>query len=1199
MNDPHVCFPQPPHTLLLSLILPIVPQGISFCTGQRIYCWGRGSIIVNPIMVTLPIVLLLLLQCWVIVPSVQAEGGVERITTSNIEPERHRVRGGNLRNRSSGPSSPSDGFEARNIKDGVPTHQRRLEDYGDSDYYYYYYEGKGKEKKKIYYEDDIGDDGEEGEWEETGAPSPTEESPAVAPFDNSDPNIIQGPTSAPMVVGDIVGPTSPVLNGIQTPPVDVDPGEPSSPVGSAPTLPALDNPETPTITLVPSEQPDIPLNPSAAPQGEVSDGESASSQSPSINVPETDSVIPLNPSPAPQGEVGDGDSASPQIPSVNLPETEGDGENDRSCGAAQSGEVYTTRINTTIYYQYELLTERSADLTNVVWPAVDEAFQKFLALTLVDCELGSNSPIQGVSPDPNDSFGTWYLDGRGNNCTGISEFDQDKLFCDVVTGSVTIFLSENFGGTIDDETSTYLDLRDTVFGSLMEEINHSERRRRRYLKGGSSFVDHSKGIYGLYFLSEPISSAAPETPVNENESPVYEPEANAVDSTTNMTSIETSEPADSSIPIIASFTGLTVLAILVVGFSIHRRNRIIDSDTTTLKPGKTDIMSEFYSQDSRDSVDDTESPIILRKGSSFTPTRTPQFTADNSDVDDMSEVPFDDFDRKIYYFTQDETYEIDRDQNALYDFSQFGMSINLTSSDGTHRRENNLHSRPSNNCVSPTQLEDGGAHEDEQSWIAEFENRCNDDLQGNDAEEAPETPTERYPIGHKYGYGNEANDEDEEGRAHECEQSWIAEFDNSSNAGSSRNGADELSDTPRESYLSGNPCGNGHNKEGDDKQEWTPRLIKTSPGASLIMTVANEILGDNDRDKNDVVPHSITATTIDPEGASTSKPREVSMLMTPTSKLRVNTTTSRTREDTPGEKAEHVYGEGTISPPPQFSIQNQQKTTPPTASVFTPSAVNSKSSQDGENVSSSRLSSTDSIMKWGFFKTPSPTSLSPKEDPPTTIDASIFDSAITPLTTSSPLSDEASTRTDFLKSRRRELEERFLEYKQKLSTSASEMNELSTTGAVLAVHAVSQHVDENEGLSPSSRANSGRVYSVTPSCVRLGSSRKGGRIVSPGTPESTNRTLLSKSSSASKNSRRRRSRTPIPPRRRQKYTSLNDIEDLLDQDQEWKLPDEKDAEVTATGNTQKDNLNAFLSSRSYAGAVPLQYKQFNADTVQL
>ena len=66
-------------------------------------------------------------------------------------------------------------------------------------------------------------------------------------------------------------------------------------------------------------------------------------------------------------------------------------------------------------------------------------------------------------------------------------------------------------------------------------------------------------------------------------------------------------------------------------------------------------------------------------------------------------------------------------------------------------------------------------------------------------------------------------------------------------------------------------------------------------------------------------------------------------------------------------------------------------------------------------------------------------------------------------------------------------------------------------------------------------------------------------------------------------------RTPRTPRVRNNYTSLNDIEDILDNDHGWRVSSKKD-------DDEKKVMDAFLSSRSSTKTEPVQ---FQADTVIL
>jgi hypothetical protein len=1053
-------------------------------------------------MVTASIFVLLVLQC-AATPAVHA--GTGRIDSSNENPLRRQARGG-LRSRRA-----SSGLEERGIREIVST-RRRLDDYGDN---YSNYGKTGKSKKK---EDDAlhDDDGVDG-GQETWIPSPTEDltgrlpvAPSTAPHDPDSINLV--PTPAPPFLD---GGSSPVPIGIQSPPPGGIPVQ-SNPPGSPP-------PPSQELTGTPTRFPSLKPTP-GSPEEQETDARTAPPSPPTsdgINptpVPSEQPTRGTKPTPIPQEETTDGSAAS-NTPSANSPETAGpvtsapttSSEEDPSCVAAQSGQVFSTPISTTIYYQYELLTDRTADLTNVVWPAVDESFQKFLAMALVECELGSSSPIQGVSPEPQDSFGTWYADGRGNNCTGIDDFDDEELFCDIVTGSVTIYLSpalytsNDNGAEAIDETATYLELRNQVFSSLLEEINGKGRLRLRGLEGPSSLVDNDKGIYGLYFLSEPLN-LDPETPERA--------EANS-DSTTNSTTVESSQSSSVNVPIVAALAGLTLLVMGIVGFAIHRRNMNMDSDTATLKQVRTELdMSECYSPDSRGSFDESQSRISPREGR-IAPTGARHLSA-SSEAGDVSQPRSDDF-GKSYYVQNGELNDMDREESVSFAFSHPGMSIRLTSPDGTVRARNNFDSRTPSTIAFPSHVEEGRGAGDEQRWIADFEHRSEDDSSGMEAGELPTTPTEMFAS-----VSHDAEDND------------------------------------------------------DDDREWTTTVMKTSAPTSLIMAVANEILGDLDREKDDVQQSRSTAvSSIGPDTTSAVDSRGFFIATTPFSKFKVDSSKSSTAVAVLSETAEDDYRGDVMSPDIQIPTQNQQNLS---SSVLTPGTGGSRSFK---NESSMRLSSPDSVMNWGFFKTPSPSSSSHKQDPPDSIEESILNSASTSLPPSSSLSDEGSSRTEFLKSRRRELEGRFQEYKEKLSASVSKMDDSSTVGSWLASPEFCRPMDNND--VPSSIQSSG---------ARYGSEQHGKRNASSANPKSATKTPLS--SASFRSNRRRRSRTPKPPRIRHNYTSLNDIEDLLDQDQEWKLPDEE-----GEGDSGNQNLNAFLSSRSYVLVEPRQYQQFQANTVQL
>eukprot|EP00536_Pseudo-nitzschia_multiseries_P007600 jgi/Psemu1/66106/estExt_Genemark1.C_1800069 len=290
-----------------------------------------------------------------------------------------------------------------------------------------------------------------------------------------------------------------------------------------------------------------------------------------------------------------------------------------SCLAAQSGSVIPTSINFTIYYQYELLAERKANVTGVIWPEIDRAFQRFLAKELIECqageETGNTQPafatrLKSISPQPNDSFGALHPTGwssnnsLASNATSCSYLVLDEklladkeLFCDVVTGSVTLYLSEvTYMNAASNPYKLFLRYSNDVIQFLREEINEGG-------KAITSYVDDGLGVRGFYFISDSPSSNLKPTSASTNG-------ANGGTS--------------SSIPAItASLAVFTVFAVATAGFVLHRKNRHTQELDDSLKQLKTPRTAddrdfygphEFYGLDRSDdecSIDDNlrERPI--------------------------------------------------------------------------------------------------------------------------------------------------------------------------------------------------------------------------------------------------------------------------------------------------------------------------------------------------------------------------------------------------------------------------------------------------------------------------------------------------------------------------------------------------------------------------------------------------------------
>ena len=218
-----------------------------------------------------------------------------------------------------------------------------------------------------------------------------------------------------------------------------------------------------------------------------------------------------------------------------------------SCAAAQNGDIYVTDQAMKIKYDYELLTYKELPLTFVA-DTVDKSFQSFLASSLVDCSVGSDSQIQGVSPaDPDTS--------AGGTCQGIQFFDTSTMTCYVMEGTVEVYLS-------DSATMTSVQVLELIWSTLRAEIN-GDRRRHRQL----SLINEEEGVIALYFREEEEPSAAGTDAVEQETS-----ESQKLGSSSTQNGVN---PAIS-----AALVGITVFFVGIVGFAFMRRNAEEHDDKT-------------------------------------------------------------------------------------------------------------------------------------------------------------------------------------------------------------------------------------------------------------------------------------------------------------------------------------------------------------------------------------------------------------------------------------------------------------------------------------------------------------------------------------------------------------------------------------------------------------------------------------------
>ena len=360
-------------------------------------------------------------------------------------------------------------------------------------------------------------------------------------------------------------------------------------------------------------------------------------------------------------------------------------EKTTACLQAKAGQIIPTPWNFTIYYQYELLAKQNANLTGEVWPEIDRAFQRFLSLTLIDCDVDIRSSgasptfksrIMSISPEPIDSVGSLYPNGWSNDtapnsaassCSKIVMDDammlQKELFCDVVTGSVTIYLSEvSYTDGADDLSMLFLKYHDEIFEYLEDEIN----------EGGeaiTNYFDTSLGIRGFHFLSESA---------NMNYRPIMNPDA-ALD---KSNSFGLNNKATTRITIIAAAVGAVAVLIIAAGaFAFYRRRRILDEFLDSPRkedrtPRMDDNELDFFGLDNNGDGSPRDPPAkrsdaVERKA--FFPSQGN--VTDTSTYDSVDESK----NNQRYNFDEsrdlNERSEVSSQYSKSFDYSQVGVSL--------------------------------------------------------------------------------------------------------------------------------------------------------------------------------------------------------------------------------------------------------------------------------------------------------------------------------------------------------------------------------------------------------------------------------------------------------------------------------------------------------------------------------------------
>jgi hypothetical protein len=389
--------------------------------------------------------------------------------------------------------------------------------------------------------------------------------PASPP--NSDPNVPRLPPTNEPVAPPNETPVRPTIQPVDPPsgspnqmPADDPQGAPiTSPAGSSDQTPTDSSQGSPVASPVgtPNQTPtDAPQSaPNSSPAGSPDPTPTGAPQGP----PNSSPTGPPNPTPTDASQnppttrpVGPPTPSPTIFPSLSSIASSEPTPVHSSCLAAQNGGIYATPDSIVVTYEYEVLTGVNR-MRNEVAQAVDDGFQGFLAKSLVDCSMGSNSDVQGISPGTPDTF-------AGGTCDSISFFDPATDVCYKMNGSVEVYLSAT-------STLTSLEIQDLVWSALRTEINESRRileeTRRRLL---SSLINEDKGIIALYF----VSSA-------DNTDSISGGDLNANDVGENSDGVG---PAIS-----AALVGILIFVVAILGFIFIQRKRsdddtIYNQDTT-------------------------------------------------------------------------------------------------------------------------------------------------------------------------------------------------------------------------------------------------------------------------------------------------------------------------------------------------------------------------------------------------------------------------------------------------------------------------------------------------------------------------------------------------------------------------------------------------------------------------------------------
>jgi len=706
-----------------------------------------------------------------------------------------------------------------------------------------------------------------------------------------------------------------------------------------------------------------------------------------------------------------------------------------------------------------------------IWPEIDRAFQRFLALELIECDVnvernGADSTfasrLKSISPEPTDSIGSLYPSGWSNNitvdtdatsCTHIvldEKLLADKeLFCDVVTGSVTLYLSEvTYMDAASNPYVLFLDYSNDVIQFLRNEINEGG-------KSITNFVDDSIGVRGFYFISEsPISNLKPAST-----------KSSAASDEIHNSSRSNDESSSSTPAVAASLAALTLFGMVAAGFAIQRKKQHLDNPDDTLKELKTprteDDMEfagreEFYDLDVSNDESTYDNLMERLHGCSkktFFPAED-HYNMNQSRTSecDVPNQPTSEFP------TIDDVDETSSQHSANFEYSQAGISMQLRSPDGSVGEYNRTKNKPSPihikyNARSP---------------------RPDPSVDTNRLD--PEPDDSQYPDDESSGVGPSSFSEDPD-----C----------------------TVSDDTLEGTESGENSSTTHTLSVAPSSSTT-----RSPALNYILSLGSSIMSPPQKPSDE-------SNTSDVKCGSTDA------IVSPVQE----SSTTRMASVTDTAIDDNLY---------------QKRTNFSSTHTSTPENNSQRDASSIDDISPSNL------MNWSVIKTPPPPSPFDGDSPNSKelTSSSTNQERVAVPRSSSEDSDESQT--EYLKGRRKSLQSRFQNYRRSLSESINNFSDSPAESWAASrefTRSVSLYKNSGQSFSSPNISSTNSILNVgTPSSARVA---KMLCELTPATSDNNEGLDVSTEPLPEK----RRSRMSKTPRVKKKYTSLNDIEDILDQEE--------------------------------------------------